>query len=127
MTNFTNGGTAAPNPFDPDALRLSQDFLGMAGVKKELTTARAKKMARPVRSRAPYGTGPDTLFVAFFASAELGCHRVLGWDRPAWVLDLFTEFRDRFNGLGTLAGKLLLVALPQFCIYVIEARRQEVI
>ena len=28
--------------------------------------------------RPPYGVGPDDLFVAFFASAELGCHRVLG-------------------------------------------------
>ena len=49
----------------------------------------------------PYPTGSDTLFVAYYASAELGCHRVLGWPMPARILDLFTEFRDRTNGLPT--------------------------
>jgi hypothetical protein len=62
----------------------------------------------------PYGTGPDTLFIAFFASAELGCHRALGWPMPARILDLFTEFRDRFNGLETRAGNSLLGALTHF-------------
>jgi DNA polymerase family A len=73
----------------------------------------------------PYGAGPDTLFVAFFASAELGCHRVLGWPQPACVLDLFTEFRDRFNGLGTLAGNSLLAALTQFGIDGIDAHEKQ--
>ena len=27
----------------------------------------------------PYVTGPDVLFVAYYASAELGCYRVLSW------------------------------------------------
>lgn len=31
------------DPFDPAALRLSQDFVAMAGVKKELTTVRVQK------------------------------------------------------------------------------------
>jgi hypothetical protein len=26
----------------------------------------------------PYATGPDTLFIAYYASAELGCHLALG-------------------------------------------------
>jgi hypothetical protein len=46
MTDYTNGGGPAANPFDPDALRLSQDFIGMAGVKKELTTVRVKKPSK---------------------------------------------------------------------------------
>ena len=41
----------------------------------------------------------DTLFVAYYASAELGCYRALGWPMPARILDLFAEFRDRTNGL----------------------------
>jgi DNA polymerase-1 len=45
----------------------------------------------------PYDTGPDALFIAFFASAELDCHRALGWLMPVHILDLFCEFRDRFN------------------------------
>ena len=46
----------------------------------------------------PYATGPDVLFVAYYASAELGCYRVLGWPMPERILDLFTEFRARTNG-----------------------------
>jgi hypothetical protein len=62
----------------------------------------------------PYATGPDVLFVAFYASAELGCHRVLGWPMPGRILDLFTEFRDRTNGRPTPAGDGLLGALVYF-------------
>jgi DNA polymerase-1 len=62
----------------------------------------------------PYATGPDVLFVAFYASAELGCHRVLGWPMPRHVLDLFTEFRNRVNGLPAPAGSSLLGALTYF-------------
>ena len=59
----------------------------------------------------PYATGPDVLFVAYFASAELGCYRVLNWLMPERILDLFCEFRAHTNGLGTLAGNSLLGAL----------------
>ena len=62
----------------------------------------------------PYPTDADTLFVAYYASAEFGCHRVLGWPMPARILDLFTEFRDRTNGLATPAGAGLLGALTYF-------------
>jgi DNA polymerase-1 len=62
----------------------------------------------------PYATGPDVLFVAFYASAELGCYRVLGWPAPVHALDLFTEFRNRTNGLPTPSGSSLLGALTYF-------------
>jgi hypothetical protein len=62
----------------------------------------------------PYATGPDVLFIAFYASAELGCYRVLGWPMPGRILDLFTEFRARTNGLETPAGNSLLGALAYF-------------
>jgi hypothetical protein len=64
----------------------------------------------------PYGTDNSTLFIAYYASAELGCHRVLGWPMPERILDLFTEFRDRTNGLETIAGSSLLGALTHFGI-----------
>jgi hypothetical protein len=54
------------------------------------------------------------LFVAYYASAELGCYRVLGWPIPERILDLFTEFRARTNGLDTPAGNSLLGALAYF-------------
>jgi len=62
----------------------------------------------------PYSTTPDTLFVAYYASAEIGCHRALGWPIPARILDLFTEFRARCNGLPTIAGNGLIGALTHF-------------
>jgi len=52
----------------------------------------------------PYGTGPDTLFTAYYASAEIGCHLSLDWPVPERILDLFTEFRNALNGLPTPSG-----------------------
>ena len=62
----------------------------------------------------PYASGNDVLFVAYYASAELGCYRVLGWPMPERILDPFIEFRDRTNGLTTPAGAGLLGALVYF-------------
>jgi hypothetical protein len=62
----------------------------------------------------PYATGTDVLFVAYYASAELGCYRALGWAVPERILDLFCEFRDRTNGLPTPGGASLLGALAYF-------------
>jgi hypothetical protein len=59
----------------------------------------------------PYPTGPDTLFVAYYVSAEVGCHLALGWPVPERVLDLFTEFRNQTNGVPTISGASLLGAL----------------
>ena len=56
----------------------------------------------------PYSVGPYLLFVAYFASAEIGCHLALGWPQPARILDLFTEFRCRTNGRRPPAGAGLL-------------------
>ena len=48
MTDSINGGGGndKPDPFDPAALRLSQDFVGMSGVKKLITTVRVKRPHR---------------------------------------------------------------------------------
>lgn len=62
----------------------------------------------------PYDVGQDSLFVAYYASAELGCHLVLGWPMPANVLDLFSEFRLATNGLHLPSGSGLLGALVFF-------------
>ena len=69
----------------------------------------------------PFSVGPDSLFVAYYASAELGCFRALGWPMPARVLDLFCEFRDLTNGAGTVAGNGLLGALAHFGLPSIDA------
>ena len=62
----------------------------------------------------PYATGSDVLFVAYYASAEIGCYLVLDWRMPERILDLFCEFRARTNGLDTPAGNSLLGALTYF-------------
>ncbi len=62
----------------------------------------------------PYPTGPNVLFVAYYASAEIGCHLALGWPVPERVLDLFTEFRNHTNGIPTPSGAGLLGALTYY-------------
>jgi DNA polymerase I len=84
-------------------------------VARELRSGRTIRLWRDqFGPTPPYSTDKHTLFVAYYASAELGCHRVLGWPMPERVLDLFTEFRDRTNGLPTVAGAGLLGALSHF-------------
>jgi DNA polymerase-1 len=61
--------------------------------------------------RPPYPTGSDSLFVAYYASAECGCHLSLDWPLPENVLDLYIEFRARTNGLSPPCGDGLLGAL----------------
>jgi hypothetical protein len=60
---------------------------------------------------APFETGRDALFVAFFASAELSCFLALGWQAPANVVDLFVEHRVATNGLELVYGNSLIGAL----------------
>jgi hypothetical protein len=64
----------------------------------------------------PWASGPDVLFGAYYASAELGCYRSRVWPMPERILDLFCEFRARTNGLDTPAGNGLLGALAYFGI-----------
>jgi hypothetical protein len=47
--------------------------------------------------RPPFPINQNALFVAFFASAELGCFKALGWPMPARILDLYVEYRNRTN------------------------------
>ena len=55
----------------------------------------------------PYSIGGDSLFIAYYASAEFNCHLALDWPLPENVLDLFTEFRCITNGKPLLSGGLL--------------------
>lgn len=69
----------------------------------------------------PFPIGNDSLFVAYYASAEFGCFLALGWPMPARVLDLFCEFRNFTNGGPTVAGNGLLGALAFFGLGGIDA------
>jgi DNA polymerase I len=59
----------------------------------------------------PCATDSGALFVAYYASDEIGRHLALGWPPPERVLDLFAEFRNRTNGVTTGSGSGLLSAL----------------
>ena len=65
-------------------------------------------------STAPFPTSDAALCVAFYASAEMDCFHVLGWEPPANVLDLFAEFRCQTNGLHLAHGSGLLGALRHY-------------
>ena len=86
-------------------------------VAKELYSGHEVRMWRDDLGRctsAPFGVGANSLFVCFYAPAEMGCFRALGWDAPAHVLDLFAEFRNLTNGRKTPSGNGLLGALAYF-------------
>ena len=59
----------------------------------------------------PIDTSHRSLFVAYFASAELACFLELGWKPPERILDLFVEFRLETNNLPIPSGNGLLGAL----------------
>jgi DNA polymerase-1 len=81
----------------------------------ELRSGRKLRLWRDEFGAAPpYPTGPNVLFVAYYASAEIGCHLALGWPVPERVLDLFTEFRNHTNGIPTVSGASLLGALAHY-------------
>ena len=81
-------------------------------VARELRTGRCvRQWESEFTTLPPYRTDAKALFVAYYASAELGCHLALDWPMPINVLDLYVEFRNATNGLSTPAGRGLLGAL----------------
>ncbi len=78
----------------------------------ELLTGRTIRMwGNDFGHSPPFRTDEKTAFIAYYASAELGCFLKLGWPRPANVIDLYAEFRNRLNGRDPPAGFGLLGAL----------------
>jgi hypothetical protein len=74
---------------------------------------------------APFPVSADCLFVAYYASAELGCFLSLGWPLPVRVLDLYTEFRVATNGLPLPCGRKLLGALQWYRLPHIDSDYKE--
>ena len=63
---------------------------------------------------APFDTGPQSLFVAFYAAAEFGCFLELGWGFPVNTLDLYVEFRLLLCGTSAEKKFGLVAALNHF-------------
>jgi DNA polymerase-1 len=80
----------------------------VCGVFREFRTKRQIELWQgEFGPRPPFSTGPDTLFVAYFACAEIGFFLALNWSIPERILDLYTEYRNRFNCLPTLVEQKL--------------------
>ena len=77
-------------------------------------------------SAAPFPTSDAALCVAYYASAEMDCFQVLGWEPPANVLDLFAEFRCQTNGLHLAHGSGLLGALRHYDLPNIGGEQKDV-
>jgi hypothetical protein len=86
-------------------------------VAREFRTGRTLRLWRDELAqlpRPPFPIGPDCLFVAYYASAELSCFLALDWPAPARILDLYAEFRCLTSGLTVPCGNGLLGALSWF-------------
>jgi len=97
-------------------------------VARELRSGREVRLWRDeplALDRAPFDTGPDSVLVAYFASAELGCFLELGWPLPAKVLDLYAEHRVETNGLEMPCGNGLVGALAMRGLAHIDAGEKE--
>lgn len=73
------------------------------------------------RDRPPFPLDRNSLYVAYYASAEVHCHLSLGWPKPDNILDLYTEFRCMTNGLHTPSGTGLVGALIYFGLPAMES------
>lgn len=86
-------------------------------VGKELLSGRVMRLdeeALRLAKRCPFDIGANSLFLAYFATAELGCFWNMGWPLPCNVIDLYVEFRNYANGLAPAHGWGLLGALASF-------------
>ncbi|MEI8213634.1 MAG: DNA polymerase [Planctomycetota bacterium] len=78
-------------------------------------------LTEDIPDEPPFDVGPDSLFIAYFASAELGCCLALGWPMPSRVLDLYVEFKGLTNGTVGPGGLGLLGALTHFGLDCMES------
>jgi DNA polymerase I len=86
----------------------------VCAVARELGSNRVIRLWRgEFQQDPPFDVGNGVLFVAYYASAEMGCFLQLNWPMPANLLDLYTEFRAETNGLELPHGRGLLGALSR--------------
>lgn len=114
---FVDGVWAVDFEFHPAHGRQGNSPEPVCMVARELnsgTTIRVWQDELAALSKAPFPTGPDALFVAYYASAEVACFLALGWPLPTHTLDLYAEFRCLTNGSAPAHGNGLLGALLHF-------------
>jgi DNA polymerase I len=78
----------------------------VCGVFWELRSGRKVRLWRnEFGPNPPFGTGDDTLWIAYMSSAEWGCFLSLGWKLPVRILDLYCEFKNLTNATGVKLRK----------------------
>ena len=113
------------NPFERTIV-LDFEFQGRAGDRpaliclawQDLVSGQAGRiwLDDKVHVDCPFNIGPDTLFVAYYAVAEMQCFLSLGWDLPVNVVDLFAEYRLLSNDDRPRGKRGLLAACEEFGI-----------
>jgi hypothetical protein len=94
-------------------------------VARELRSGRLVREWVEGGKEALFSLGPDVLYVAYYASAEIGCHLALGWPVPARILDLCAEFKCRTSGLQLPCWRDLLGALVYYGLDGLAAAEKE--
>jgi DNA polymerase I len=83
-------------------------------VAKEVGTGRLIRLWQDqLGPKPPFEIDNDTLIVAYYAPAEIGCFLALGWPVPTRIIDLYAEFRRETNALAVPEGRGLLAALSR--------------
>jgi DNA polymerase I len=85
-------------------------------VAREFRTGRTLRLFAP-NWEPPFDLGRDTLYVSYYAIAEMRCHLALGWPVPSNLLDLFAEFRCLTNGKAIPSGNSLMGALDYYNLH----------
>ena len=78
-------------------------------------------------AKCPLPSGPEYLYVGYFASAEWNCFLSLGWGLPARIIDLYPEYRRMTNGAvgyTTRSGYGLLAAAEAFGVATMDANHK---
>jgi DNA polymerase I len=117
MPHYPGGVWLVDFEFHPAHGREGNPPVPVCMVAREVASGRTVRLWQDELARlpiAPFPTDDSTLFVAYYAPAEMSCFIALGWPTPANVLDLFIAFRRHTNGKRIPAGNGLLGALAYY-------------
>lgn len=129
MPHYPGGIWLVDFEFHPAQGREGNPPVPVCMVAREAATGRTLRLWQvdlACLKAAPFPTDDSVLFVAYYASAEIGCFIQLGWPVPYNVLDLFAEFRCKTNGKPKVAGNGLLGALAAHGLDALDADEKRV-
>jgi DNA polymerase family A len=128
MPHYPGGVWLVDFEFHPANGREGNTPVPVCMVARDFITGRTMRLWQDEMERlsaAPFPVGESALFVAYYASAEIGCFLALGWPTPTNVLDLFIAFRRYTNGKRIPAGNGLLGALAYYGLDALAADEKD--